>query len=158
MKKQQNIIEFIEYSDPHKEILKTLTLEWLEKYVSVEPEDEKFIENPRSYVIDKGGYIFLAKYNDEIIGTVSLCKVDDNTYELAKLAVTEKYKGIKLGKQLIQLAIDKCKTVEARKIILYTAKKLEVAHALYLQFGFLEIKTENQKYIESDTKMELDLK
>jgi GNAT superfamily N-acetyltransferase len=157
MIKQENKIEFTTYNDTYKDDLKRLTLEWLEKYVSVEPEDEKFMDNPTTYVLDKGGFIYLAKYNDEVVGTVSLYKLADNKYELAKLAVTEKYKGLKLGRQLMQFAIDKCKEIDASKIILYTTKRLEAAYNLYLQLGFVEIHEENQKYIESDTKMELDL-
>jgi len=96
--------------------------------------------------------------NNEVIGTVSLCKLlDSNIYELAKLAVTEKYRGRKLGRQITQFAIDKCKELKARQIILYTAKRLE-AYNLYLQLGFVEIFTEQHKYIEADViVMELDL-
>jgi N-acetylglutamate synthase-like GNAT family acetyltransferase len=152
-----NKVEFIDYNDIYKEDLKRLTLEWLEKYVSVEPEDLKFIENPTEYAIAKGGCIILAKYNSEIIGTVSLYKVSDTTYELGKLAVTEKYKGIQLGRQLMEVAINKATELHASSVILYTTKKLEAAYNLYLKFGFKEIIQENQKYIEADMKMELKL-
>jgi N-acetylglutamate synthase-like GNAT family acetyltransferase len=150
-------IEFIEYNDIYKEDLKNLTLEWLEKYVSVEPEDVKFIENPIEYVLTKGDCIILAKHKNEIIGTVSLYKVSETEYELAKLAVTEKYKGIQLGRQLMQLAINRGTELGASNIILYTTKKLEAAYNLYLKFGFKEIMAENKKYIEEDIKMELQL-
>jgi GNAT superfamily N-acetyltransferase len=159
MVKQENKLEFIDYDDTYKEDLKRLTLEWIETYFAIGPEDLKFVENPKSYVLDKGGYIYLAKYNNEVIGTVSLCKLlDSNSYELAKLAVTEKYRGRKLGRQITQFAIDKCKEIKARQIILYTAKRLEAAYTLYLQLGFVEIVTEQHKYTEADViVMELDL-
>ncbi len=157
MEDQQIAVEFLPYKSEYKEDIKRLSLEWLEKYVWVEPEDVEFMENPTSYVIDKGGFIFLAKYNQEIIGTVSLNKQNDNTYELAKLAVTEKYKGMKIGKQLTQIAIDKCKELNAKQIILYTTKKLETAYQLYLKFGFVNVVEEKLKYLGADTKMVLDL-
>lgn len=157
MKTPENTLEIINYNEKYKEDLKRLTLEWLEKDFILEPEDIKFIENPTNYVIDNGGFIFLAQCNNEIIGTVSLLKIDNNKYELAKLAVTEKYKGLKLGRRLMQVAIDKCKAIGAKQIILYTAKKLEVAYNLYLRLGFVEIMEEKPKYIEADVIMELDL-
>jgi GNAT superfamily N-acetyltransferase len=159
MVRQENKLAFIDYDDTYKDDLKRLTLEWLEKYFSIGPEDLKFIDDPKSYVLDKGGYIYLAKYNNEVIGTVSLCKLSDgNIYELAKLAVSEKYRGRKLGRQITQFAIDKCKELKARQIILYTAKRLEAAYNLYLQLGFVEIVTEQPKYLEADViVMELDL-
>ena len=151
-------IEFINYKDTYKADLKRLTLEWLEKYVvSVGSEDIEFMDNPISCVVDKGGFVFLAKYHDEIVGTVSLYKLADNKYELAKLAVTEKYKGQKIGKQLMQVAINKCKEICAAYIILYTMKTLEAAYSLYLQLGFVEIAEERQRYIEAAIIMELDL-
>ena len=59
---QENILEIINYSDKYKGDLKRLTLEWLEKDFIIEPEDLKFINNPTKYVIDNGGFIFLAQY------------------------------------------------------------------------------------------------
>jgi GNAT superfamily N-acetyltransferase len=159
MVRQENKLEFIDYDDTYKDDLKRLTLEWLEKYFPIGTEDLKFIDNPKSYVLDKGGYIYLAKYDSKVVGTVSLCKLlDSNSYELAKLAVTEKYRGRKLGSQITQFAIDKCKELKARQIILYTAKRLEAAYNLYLRLGFVEVVTEQPKYIEADVIfMELDL-
>jgi ribosomal protein S18 acetylase RimI-like enzyme len=150
-------VEFIDYDDTYKEDLKRLTLEWLEKYVSVEPEDLEFINHPIEYAIANGGCIILAKYNNEIIGTVSLVRVSEKEFELAKLAVTEKYKGIQLGRQLVQEAINRAIERNASTIILYTTKKLEAAYGLYLKFGFKEIDQEHKKYIEADIKMELKL-
>ena len=46
--------------------------------------------NPRSHVLDKGGRIFFAKYNGEIVGTSSILKLNESTFELAKLGVTER--------------------------------------------------------------------
>ncbi|MBO6792347.1 MAG: GNAT family N-acetyltransferase [Balneolaceae bacterium] len=157
MKISENAVEILNYNDNYKEDLKRLTLEWLEKGFIVEPEDLKFIENPTNYVIDNGGFIFLARRNNEIVGTVSLFKVENNKYELAKLAVTEKYQGLKLGKRLMHVAIDKCIEIAAEQVILYTTKKLEAAYNLYVRLGFVEIKEEKPKYIDADVIMELDL-
>ena len=158
MIEQQNEIKFIPYNDRYHVDLKRLTLEWIEKYLYVEPEDEEFMENPQGYILDGGGFIFMAEYNGEVVGTVSLCKLPENKFELCKLAVTEKYKGLKLGRHLMQLAIDKCVEINATQIILYTTKRLEAAYKLYLQLGFVEIVQERQKYIEAEVKMVLDLK
>jgi N-acetylglutamate synthase-like GNAT family acetyltransferase len=152
-----NSIEFLTYCDAFKSDLRRLTFEWLEKYVSVEPEDIMFMNNPSAYVLYGGGFIFLAKCNNEIVGTVSLYKLSDNKYELAKLAVTEKYRGLEIGKRLVFVAINKCKEVGASQVILYTTKKLEIAYNLYLNLGFVEIIDEQKKYICADIKMSLYL-
>jgi DNA-binding MarR family transcriptional regulator/ribosomal protein S18 acetylase RimI-like enzyme len=149
--------EIIEYQDKYIDQFKKISYEWLEKYVSIEPADELILNNPRKVIIDNGGYIFLIRLNDKIIGTISLIKTNETTFELAKLAVTKKYQGKNIGKKLIEFAIRKSLTVNAKKLILYTNDTLKTAIYLYRRFGFKEIKQETQKYIEGNIKMELEL-
>ncbi len=59
----------------------------------VEPVDYKMLSNPRAYIIDKGGYVFFARFNKMIAGTFSLIKVDESSYELSKMAVDENFQG-----------------------------------------------------------------
>lgn len=149
----------VPYKSEYKEDLKRLSYEWLEKYVSVEPEDERILNNPEEVVLNGGGFMFFAKYNDEIVGTVSLIKLDgEDSFELAKLAVTEKYQGLKIGRKLMGKCIEVAKLQGAGKIILYTNQKLITAIELYKKFGFSFVSLENNKYLEADLKMVLDLK
>jgi ribosomal protein S18 acetylase RimI-like enzyme len=150
-------IEIVEYEERYHRDLKSLSYEWLKKYVSVEPEDEKILNNPKEVILDNGGFIFFAKYNENIVGTVSLIKVDNNIFELAKLAVTEKYQGLKIGKILMEKCLHVAKQNNSQKIILYTNHTLTSAIELYKKFNFKEIPLVNNKYIESDLKMELIL-
>ncbi|KON69789.1 GCN5 family acetyltransferase [Peribacillus butanolivorans] len=148
----------VPYNSEYKEDLKRLSYEWLEKYVSVEPEDEKIINNPEEVVLNCGGFIFFAKYNIEIVGTVSLIKLDgENAFELAKLAVTEKYQGLKIGRRLMEKCIEVAKLEGASKIVLFTNHKLTAAIELYKKFGFSFVSLKNIKYLEADLKMELEI-
>ena len=149
-----NITEVIVFEEKYHEDFKKLTCEWLEKYFYVEPEDEIVLNNPKEAIIDKGGYILLAKQGEEIAGTVSLIKVEDTVFELAKLAVTQKYQGLGIGKKLMEYCLDIAKKKNTKKIILYTNHKLISAIALYKKFDFIEVPLTNNKYIEVDLKME----
>ena len=40
-------IKIVEYEERYRDDFKRLSYEWLEKYVSVEPEDEKILNNPK---------------------------------------------------------------------------------------------------------------
>jgi hypothetical protein len=53
-----------------------LNIEWLSKYFKIEPKDE-LVLSTQEEIIDKGGMIFYAKYNEVIVGTVSLLKMND---------------------------------------------------------------------------------
>ncbi|MGE7768522.1 GNAT family N-acetyltransferase [Peribacillus sp. NPDC096540] len=102
--------------------------------------------------------MFFAQYNNEIVGTVSLIKMkEENSYELAKLAVTEKYQGLKIGRKLMEVCLEVSMTEKVDKIILYTNHVLTSAIELYKKFGFQNVKLENNKYLEADLKMELEM-
>ena len=148
-------VAIIEFNENEIENLRKLTREWIDRYFYLEPEDEAFLEDPVAKVIDHGGHIFLAKYGEQTIGTVSLLKRDPDTYELAKLAVTAQYQGLKVGHKLIEHCLHIAKQAGIRKIILDTNRKLTAAVALYQKYGFEEVPIADQKYIEVDLKMEL---
>lgn len=150
-------IKIIDYEGKYKDDLQRLSYEWLEKYLYVEPEDIRILNNPKEVILDNGGFIFFAKCDSEIVGTVSLIKVDENTFELAKLAVTENYKGLKISNMLMEKCLNVAMRNNATKIVLYTNNILNSAIALYRKFGFKEIPLSSNKYMGSDLKMELEL-
>lgn len=70
----QNKIEIINFAEGLEEPIKTLNYEWLEKYFKIEESDIRSLSNPKEEIIDKGGFIFYAKLNDDIVGTCSLLR------------------------------------------------------------------------------------
>ena len=150
----ENIVEIIPFSTDLKEHIKTLNLEWLKKYFKVEPKDEIVLSNPQSEIIDKGGMIFYAKYNNQIIGTVSLIKVDDFTFELSKMAVTDTIQGLGIGKKIMEHCLAVAKEEGIQKLILYSNRSLLPAIHLYKKYGFVEIALEDGVYERADIKME----
>ena len=157
MKIDKKRLEIIEYKDKYKEIYKELAMEWLNKYNLYEHEDELILNNPEKLILNKGGYIFLAKLNEKVIGTVSLIPVENGVFELAKLAVTKNYQNNGIAKVLIEKAIQTAKKEDAEKILLYSNSKLKKAYHLYKEYGFKEININNNKYETANLKMELYL-
>jgi len=150
----QNTVEIIPFSEDLKEHIKTLNFEWLKKYFRVEDQDELTLSNPQEEIIDKGAMIFFAKYNDEILGTVSLVKVDDNTFELSKMAVSDKAQGLGIGNELLVHSIAVAKENNIKKLLLYSNRILLPAIHLYEKFGFVEVPLGNVNYERADIKME----
>jgi N-acetylglutamate synthase-like GNAT family acetyltransferase len=149
-----NTVEIIPFTTALTEPIKTLNIEWLTKYFKVEPKDEIVLSNPQGEIIDKGGMIFYAKYNDKIIGTVSLIKIDETTFELSKMAVTDGIQGLGIGKKLMLHCINIAEEKGIKKLILYSNRKLLSAIHLYEKFGFVEIALEDGVYERADIKME----
>ena len=153
----QNKIEIINFSEDQKEAIQTLNYEWLEKYFRVEKNDVISLSNPKEEIIDKGGFIFYAKLNDEIVGTASLLKKDETTFELGKMAVSGKAQGHKIGTLLLEHCLESAKQKDIRTLILYSNTKLESAIHLYRKYGFSEIELEKGLYERADIKMEKHL-
>ena len=147
-------IQIIPYKDELKEFVKILNEEWLKKYFKVEETDHIQLYDPKKEILDKGGKIFFVKYKDQIVGTVSLMKIDKETYELSKMAVKEKFQGKGIGKLLIEYSIKAAKESGMKKLILYSSTKLPPAIHLYKKNGFKEIPLTNSHYKKSDIKME----
>ena len=150
----ENTLEIIPFTIELKDHIKTLNLEWLNKYFKVEPNDQIALSNPQVEIIDKGGYIFYAKYNNQIIGTVSLLKIDAITFELSKMAITEKIQGLGIGKKLVEHCLAFANEKGIHKLILYSNRRLLPAIHLYEKFGFVEVDLEAGIYERADIKME----
>jgi N-acetylglutamate synthase-like GNAT family acetyltransferase len=151
------MIEIIDYKAEYSGYFKTLNIEWIQKYFSVEPADEYVLSNPQSAILDKGGFIFFAKYDTEIVGTCALIKVNDKTFELAKMAVNEKFQNLGIGKLLIGKAIQKAKEIQMEKLELYTNNQLIKALDIYHKYGFQVVPLDNHPTKRANIKMELIL-
>ena len=158
MKRVINLdIKIIEWEDKYADEFISLSVEWLEKYLSVEPADLEILNNPHKMILDNGGMVFFAKSGNNIVGTVAVIKKND-VFELAKLSVTESYKGRKIGNMLIEKAISFAENKGTSYIYLFTNHKLVPAINLYKKYGFYEIPLIENGYIESDIKMRKDFK
>ena len=95
--------------------------------------------------------------NNAIAGTFALIKVNKGVYELAKMAVEEKFQGCKIGNEMMKFAIGKVKSLSATKLILYSNTMLGPAIHLYRKYGFVEVPLKDSEYKRSNIKMELAL-
>ena len=162
--KQKSIdeVNIVPYKKKYKSDFAKLNYEWLDKYfktVKVEAEDKRLLNNPEREIIEKGGEIFFALKNENVVGTCAVLKIDDSIYEIAKMGVTEKAQGKQIGKKLALTAIGYAVEKGASKLRLYTSSKLTAAQNLYRALGFTEVKEkQNHRYKRKLILMELDLK
>jgi len=159
-KSSKEQIEIIDYKKKLKVYFKRLNSEWLRKFFTVEQKDEQILNNPEKYIIDKGGFVIFAKVKNTVCGTTAMIKHNNELYELSKMAVSEKYQGMKIGEKLALAAIEKAKNAGAKKIILETNWKLNKAVNLYKKLGFSELRGNPDiriHYKRPTFLMELDL-
>lgn len=157
MHRIRNSVEIIDYHQDYAKDFYDLNIEWLETYFYVEPHDKEVLENPQSYILNNQGYIFFARFNGEIVGTVALIN-EPECYELSKMAVSPKYRGMKIGQQLMDKCIQFSREQGWKKIMLYSNRSLTPAINLYRKVGFEEVPVEKDViYDRADIKMILAL-
>lgn len=157
--RQLSEVKIIEFDPEHRDTFRDLNFEWLSRNFKIEDKDRKQLENPEEEIIRKGGYIFFAQYENEIAGTVALIRHNKKTFELAKMAVTEKMQGRQIGKSLALAAIEKVKSLDADMLYLETSPKLTTALNLYRDLGFVEVENKvPSEYSRTTFRMELIIK
>lgn len=156
----RNNVHIIEYDSKYRIYFKKINYEWLKKYFKVEPEDERILDDPEKEILEKGGEIYFAEINKQIVGTGALVKYDEGTDELVKMAVTEKSRGKQVGRILAEHLIKRARIRNSEKIIIETSPKLTAAVNLYRNLGFIHLPYpggEASKYRRLTIKMELKL-
>ncbi|MCZ2475029.1 GNAT family N-acetyltransferase [Aquirufa ecclesiirivi] len=150
-------IRITRFEPAYRDAIRRLNVEWLEKYFHVEEIDREVLSKPEEVILAPGGEIFYAWYGDEIVGTVSLMKLEESIFELTKMAVSEKFQGLGIGKLLMENCLDFAKKAGIKQIIIYSNRRLERAVDMYRKFGFLEMDLGPVIYQRADIKMRLDI-
>ena len=134
--KRSEAIDIIRFESRHAKDFKRLNLEWLEKYFRVEPIDVRVLSQPR-LLLEDGGAIFLARSGKKIIGTGALIRGEHGRYEVSKMAVTDGFKGLGVGRRLLRAVIDEFTALGGAELFLETNSVLKTAIALYESAGFV---------------------
>jgi N-acetylglutamate synthase-like GNAT family acetyltransferase len=150
-------VEIIEYLPQYQKDFKEINVEWILVNFPVESADHEQLDHPER-IIEAGGSIYLAKLGDEIVGTAILAYEGDGVWELGKMAVRPKAKGLGIGKMLLQKTIDEVKKREAKTFYLESNRLQEVAIKMYTKMGFVEVPLNPVGHFERvDIKMEYPL-
>ena len=147
----------INYEDQYHDDFRRLNLTWLDQFDLTESHDLEVLDHPRENVINRGGFIFLLKEEDTIIGTAGLFKVNDREYELIKMFVSPDHRGKGFGDILLKKCIDKAKELRASNLILFSNSKLQPAIRMYEKYGFKHVSVVDAPFETADIKMELGL-
>ena len=152
-------ITIIPYEEKYQKKFEELNKNWINEYFTMEKKDTLSLENPQEYILDKGGYILVALYKNEIVGVCALLKSDNENYdyEMAKMAVDENFQGKGIGIILAKNIIHKAKELNAKTIFLESNTILKPAITLYKKLGFKKIDGYSSPYVRSNISMELIL-
>lgn len=157
LKKLQSV-RIVEFDDRYAPDFARLNYEWIAKFYKVEEHDHDQLDNAREYILDKGGQIFFALVGGEVAGTVAMIRHNYDSFELAKMAVSPKFQGYRIGDRLMEACIEFAKQESASFVVLESNTKQFAAIKLYRKFGFKETPLDpNSQFTRANIRMELSL-
>ena len=150
-------VRVVPYEPRYRAAFKALNEEWITQYFQIEDADRKALDEPEANILNKGGEILVALLGGEPVGVCALVKMDDVTFELAKMAVTPRVQGRGIGFILGRAAIVAARERGAQRVYLESNTNLAPALALYRKLGFQSIPSRPSPYQRADIQMELRL-
>jgi len=139
---------------------RTLNEEWITHYFALEKKDREILEDPERTILRQGGHIFLVYVEGQAAGCVALIPLGRGVYELSKMAISPRLRGLGIGRRLLEHAITQAKATGATSLVLATNTKLENAVHLYESVGFNHVAPEKippTEYTRANVFMEMQL-
>ncbi|MFT3751883.1 MAG: GNAT family N-acetyltransferase [Paludibacter sp.] len=139
-----------------------LNEDWISTYFELEESDKQVLENPQHYILDKGGNVFIALENGQVVGCCALLVHDLFTCELGKMVVSPAAQGKGIGLLLGKALIKKARERGFKQVILEGNTKMKASISLYRKLGFQEvpfgqIKQTHELHARCNIFMELNL-
>ncbi len=158
--RESSNIEILDCLPEHYEDFRKLNEEWIIRYFKIEEEDRKALDNPKSYILDRGGEILIAVQEGHVLGVCALVKMEhgNHDYELAKMAVSPKAQGKGIGYLLGKAIIERAKSLGASSLYLESNTVLKPAISLYTKLGFQKVAGHYTPYERCNIQMVLELK
>jgi len=153
-------VKIVNYDAKYKQFFYDVNEEWIKQYFEMEEADHKALDNPKEYILDNGGAILVALYENEPVGVCALIKMDhpEYGYELAKMGVLPKAHGKGIGWLLGKASAEKAKEMGAKKIYLESNTVLTPAISLYYKLGFKKVAGQlDTPYERSNIQMDMEL-
>lgn len=118
--------------------------------------EEELTNLPGDYV-NPTGCLLLAVYKEQPVGCVGLRKLSDDVCEMKRLYVKPQFRGLGIGRALVEAVIEKARKIDYNYMRLDTVPSMEAASALYTSVGFKKSGAYRYNPIEGAVFMELKL-
>jgi len=118
--------------------------------------DEEIHTLPGKYALPKGR-LYIAVCDDDLAGCIALRPLDEKCCEMKRLFVRPQFRGLKIGKLLIDTIIAEAKNMQYEYMVLDSLSSLEKAVSIYKSMGFCETEPYYNNPIPGAVYLRLDL-
>lgn len=154
---QTTLLRVVPYGPQYKQAFHDINKAWIDRYFTMEAIDHQVLEQPESYILDRGGAIWVALWGEEPVGVCALMPMKDTPgeYELTKMGVVPGSQGKGIGYALGRAVLDGARALGAHRVYLESNTILEPAIQLYRKLGFTEFKGPASPYCRCNIQMEI---
>ena len=96
----------------------------------------------QEHYIEKGGKVWVAEVEGDIVGFGCLRLVDSNTAEIKRVRINHQHRGKGLGKSIIKQLENHCSVSNILKVLVDTDDRFEAAKTMYSGMGYIIYRTE----------------
>lgn len=118
------------------------------QYLNVQNFDEEIRHLEYKYGHPEGR-LYLAYVDGEAAGCMALKKFDETSCEIKRLYVRSRFRGHRIGEQMVERLIADAREIGYTHILLDTLPFLRTAIQMYLRMGFYEIPSYNGSPMEN---------
>lgn len=148
------VMEIVAYNSRYAKDFAALNTAWIEQFFEhLEEEDIHTFQNVEQE-ISAGGMIYFCLEEGEVMATCMTRKIDSRTWEICKLAASERYKGRGAGNAVFKKCMEYAIMHGAKRLFILSNSRLKTALHIYQKYGFREIKLDNYEYERGDIAFE----
>lgn len=131
-------MKLIEYDVKYRRDFVELNTAWLERFFMVEAVDRNMMERVDE-LVKNGAMVYFALQGDRVIATCMAMPLENNVWEICKLAAIGQYTGTGAGSMVFQACMNYAIKKGAKKLSLISCRSLKPAIHIYKKFGFKEV-------------------
>ena len=148
-------MKIIPYESKYREDFIRLNTEWLERFYWIEDFDQDAMDHVDE-LIQNGAMAYFAVENGEILATCMTMPLENDTWEMCKLAARNQYTGTGAGNSVFCACMSYAVSHGAKRLVLISCTGLKAAIHLYRKNGFHEVpyRKDYWKSEKADIEME----
>jgi GNAT superfamily N-acetyltransferase len=132
------------YSPGDGPAFRELNEAWITQHFALEDADRRQLADPEASILRPGGAIVVAELHGDVVGCCALVPHGEGTFEVAKMVVATRARGLGLGRRLLEAAIAEARSRGARRLYLESNDRLDAALRLYESVGFRHLPQEQR--------------
>ena len=147
-------MQIIEYDAKYKKDFIQFNTDWIvEHFGALEAEDEQTFDTIEEE-IRRGAMIYFAIEQQTVLATCMAKQMEENTWELCKLASNQHVAHKGAGSAVFEAAMKYAIRQGAKRLFLISNRKLKPALHIYEKYGFREIEMDHYEYARGDIAFE----